>query len=87
MAWFPAPGYAATRDAMTDRDRLPAEHAAWLVSAAQIEGELARVGFEVVRVDIARDAFLAWCQGEGVAPDARARGRYANGVAGIAEAP
>jgi hypothetical protein len=87
MAWFPAPDYAATRDAMADRDRLPADHAVWLVSATQIEGELARVGFEVVRVDISRDDFLAWCGAQGVAPDARARGRYANGIAGIAEAP
>jgi hypothetical protein len=86
MAWFPAADYVETRAAMSDRDRLPAEHAAWLVSAAQIEGELARVGFEVVRVEIARDDFLAWCEAQGVAPDARARGRYANGIAGIPEA-
>ncbi|KAA2235821.1 hypothetical protein F0L46_18460 [Salinarimonas soli] len=83
MPWFAAPDYADTRAAMADRDKLPADHGTWLASAGQVEGELTRVGFEVVRVVIERETFLAWCREAGTVPDGRARSQFANAAAGI----
>ncbi len=82
LPWFMAGYYAGTRDLMADRDQLPEAYDVWLMSAQQIEGELKRVGYEITRVMIEPQAFLAWCTEQQIVPDGRARTAYAKAMAG-----
>jgi hypothetical protein len=77
IASFMPETYDAARAAMDDRASLPESYAAWAMSARQVEGELERVGFTVIRVPLDLDDFLAWCGGQGMAPTAKARSAYA----------
>jgi hypothetical protein len=81
LPWFMGGYYARTRDLMADRDQLPEAYDVWLMSARQIEGELKRVGYEITRVMIEPQAFLAWCKEQRMTPDGQARTAYAKAMA------
>jgi hypothetical protein len=78
MAWYRAEDYARLRDLMEDADRLPHSYEAWRIAAEQVEGEVTRSGIAVVRVVIAPDEFVAWCNERAVQLDGTARSRFAN---------
>lgn len=63
---------------MQDADRLPASYEGWVISAEQLQREVARSGVEVVRVRLTPDAFLAWCAARDLLANGAARARYAN---------
>ena len=81
LPWFMSGYYVRTRDLMADRDQLPEDYDVWLLSTRQIEGELKRVGYEITRVMIKPQAFLAWCKEQQMAPDGQARTAYAKAMA------
>ena len=85
MAWYEADDYSRLRAMMQDADRLPARHEGWLISAEQLEREVARSGVAVVRVRLTPDAFLAWCEARELPADGAARARYASEAVAQAE--
>jgi hypothetical protein len=82
MAWYHSDDYTRILLLMEDAHRLPADHKSWLASAEQVEAEVVRSGVSVARVYFDPDAFVAWCDREGLKPNGAARTRYAQENAG-----
>ena len=75
IAWYEPGDYPRLLEAMAESG-LPASYATWLMSATQVEREVARSGVEVRRVRVEPEAFLTWCRARGDAPDAKARAAF-----------
>ncbi|MBK3398872.1 MULTISPECIES: hypothetical protein [Methylobacterium] len=75
IAWYEPGDYPRILEAMADSG-LPGSYATWLMSATQVEREVARSGVEVRRVRIEPEAFLEWCRAQDRAPDAKARAAF-----------
>jgi hypothetical protein len=81
MAWYDRETYREIRGLMADGERMAETYDAWLASAEQVAGEVARSGIEVVRVPIEPHAFITWCEERGRPRDGAARTAYANEAA------
>ena len=82
MAWYRSGDYPRILLLMEDAQKLPADHRSWRASAEQVEAEVVRSGVSVARVYLDPDAFVAWCDREGLKPNGAARARYAQENAG-----
>ena len=78
MAWYRPDDYDRIRAIMTDRNRLPATYAGWLLSAEQVANEIERSGVNVDRILLLPDEFAAWCTVRDLECNGAARSRYAN---------
>jgi hypothetical protein len=75
ITWFERENYAACRAVMVD-DVLPADYELWRRRAeAQMLG-LEMLEFRTVKIVLDAAAFVAWCETNGHAPDAKARERF-----------
>ncbi|MFH6786422.1 MULTISPECIES: hypothetical protein [Methylobacterium] len=75
IAWYEPGDYPRIRAVMADSG-LPESYATWQMSAVQVEREVARSGVAVARIRIEPEAFVAWCDAKGLAPDAKARAAF-----------
>jgi len=78
LAWYDREDYESLRVTFTDGDRLAPTYDGWLAAALQGEAHLREQGSFVVRALIKPAAFATWCEGQGMAQDAKARGKYAS---------
>ena len=77
VVWYREADWPRLRARLADADELPDTYPEWLASAEGLLAQLRRDGIAAERVPLDPDAFAAWCAAQGLAPDARARSRYA----------
>ena len=83
IPWFRKDDWHELRTLFAEEnDPFPETWDAWYASAVAAEAYLKRQGWNVVRAQIVPDDFRHWCQLLEIVPDANARARWANGVAG-----
>jgi hypothetical protein len=78
VPWFTLETYGACRFQMADKDILPLDFLEWQDSADERIAEIEEAGQSAFKVRIDPARFPIWCRERGLAPDARARQRYAN---------
>lgn len=81
IPWFESGLYRDCRALMSDGAKLPAHHGAWLAEAEALCAEAQAAGHHVLKVNIEPKDFSLWCRARNIAPDAKARVRFANYVA------
>ena len=81
IPWFGSDVYGACRAMMSDGAVLPQVHGDWLRLAEELCAEAEVAGHHVLKVHIEPKDFSAWCRARNIAPDAKARVRFANFVA------
>lgn len=78
IAWYSRQDYPRILQIMEDGSKLPETYYHWLKSAEVGERQLSKSGMTVFRAHIVPDEFLAWCQRNGLRPNADARMRWGN---------
>lgn len=78
VAWYREEDYHRILSIMEDRHLMMASFSGWLAAAERFEKSSKSQGFDVVRVMIDPDRFVAWCNGRSLSCDARARAEYKN---------
>lgn len=81
IPWFEAAGYGPARAAMSDGENMPADYARWRADAEDLIAEVEEAGHRALKVPIAAKDFVSWCKARNLAPDAKARVRFASQVA------
>ncbi|MEO7054985.1 MAG: hypothetical protein ABI191_08420 [Rhizomicrobium sp.] len=81
IPWFTSDGYDAARALMTDGADLPEQYSDWLLEAEEVFEEAEAAGHRALKVTIDAREFPAWCRARNLAPDGKARVRFANFVA------
>jgi hypothetical protein len=81
IPWFGSDLYRECRAMMSDGAQLPDSHGDWLVQAEDVCAEAEAAGHHVLKVNIEPKDFSTWCRARNIAPDAKARVRFANFVA------
>jgi hypothetical protein len=81
IPWFAPATYGACRAAMTDGDDLPVHHGDWLTEAEDVLADAQAAGHRALKVAIDPKDFPIWCRARNIAPDAKARVRFANFIA------
>ncbi|MBN9555113.1 MAG: hypothetical protein J0H61_10635 [Alphaproteobacteria bacterium] len=81
IPWFDADSYGPARAAMSDGGDMPASYAHWRTDADALIAEVEEAGHEALKVPIAAKDFIPWCKARNLAPDAKARVRFASQVA------
>jgi len=78
IPWFKSDSYEAARALMTDGAQLPEQYGVWLNEAESVRAEADEGGHHVLKVMIEPKEFSLWCRARNIAPDAKARVRFAN---------
>ena len=81
IPWFESDHYRDCRVAMIDGAELPELYDDWRKQADALCGEAEAAGHHVLKVNIEPQDFSAWCRARNIAPDAKARVRFANFIA------
>ena len=81
IPWFGPDDYGACRKMMTDGAYLPERHGDWLAEAEALCAEAQAAGHHALKVKIEPRDFSLWCRARNIAPDAKARVRFAKFVA------
>lgn len=81
IPWFKSDSYAAARAAMADGAELPERHDDWLREAEGVCAEAEEAGHRVLKVIVEPKEFSLWCRARNIAPDGKARVRFANFIA------
>ncbi len=75
--WFDRESYPRVLEVMLDHDLMPNSYDRWLKQSQRVLEKARRDGQKPIRVHIAPESFLAWCQENGWPPDSMARLTYA----------
>ena len=78
LIWFELQDYQKARSLMKDGELFPPSYEVWRETARVAQVILERQGVAVRPVRLEPNAFLAFCEQEGLEPDADARNDYAN---------
>jgi hypothetical protein len=81
IPWFEAESYGPGRAAMSDGGAMPASYAQWRRDAEALIAEVEEAGHHALKVPIEAKDFVLWCKARNLAPDAKARVRFASQVA------
>lgn len=81
LPWYRREDWPALRALFVDADLLHTKWEDWQRAAVTVEYELRQRGKHVVRAVIRPEPFAAWCTNLGIAPDAKARNRWASEAA------
>ncbi|MBS0280178.1 MAG: hypothetical protein JSR25_03385 [Proteobacteria bacterium] len=81
IPWFGPGDYDACRKMMNDGAHLPEQYGEWLAEAEALCAEAQAAGHHALKVKIEPREFSLWCRARNIAPDAKARVRFANFVA------
>jgi hypothetical protein len=81
IPWFGPDTYQACRAVMTDGAGMPGNYAHWVNDAEALFAVIEAAGHRALRVPIEAKAFVGWCKARNLAPDAKARVRFAKQVA------
>jgi hypothetical protein len=81
IPWFEAGSYGPARAAMSDGAQMPADYAQWRADAEALAAEVEEAGHRALKVPIEAKDFVPWCKARNLAPDAKARVRFASFVA------
>jgi hypothetical protein len=81
VPWYSPEQYARVVSIMADPQALPATFQEWRGTVDYLQEQAKAAGIRIVRAPLDPDAFLAWCAQHGLAPDGRARTRYAREAA------
>jgi hypothetical protein len=77
IAWYAREDYPGILEVMDDADLLPPSFEDWLERAEEVERELGRQGFVLLRVALDPADFVVWCRDRRRAPDGDARSAFA----------
>jgi hypothetical protein len=81
IPWFAPASYGACCALMTDGADLPAYYGDWLIEAEELLADALAAGHRALKVAIDPKDFPIWCRARNIAPDAKARVRFANFIA------
>ena len=81
IPWYKEDEFAEIRIIMEDGDKLHARYSDWLTAAEQLKKPYQDRGIVAIEAYIDPGAFVAWCNGRCLNPDAKARMLYVNLVA------
>jgi hypothetical protein len=83
LPWYHRRDYEALLRLVSDRENMPATYGTWLERAESTERQLRKANFDVVRVWIRPDPFMAWCKERNLSPDKRARFAFVSEAARV----
>lgn len=78
IPWYRREEFEALRASFVDGDELHDTYEQWLADAESLERQIANTGTPTTRVIIDPHRFHRWCKKHRLAPNARARSRYAS---------
>jgi hypothetical protein len=78
IPWFKPDTFRACCATMADGDELPQNYGDWLMQAEELRAETEAAGHRALKVTIEHKEFAIWCRARNIAPDAKARVRFAN---------
>ena len=79
--WINREDWARYVNLCVDGAKLPTTYSEWVSGAERVTQNLAREGWEVIKVDVDLAEFAAWCKANALDIDKVARIRYANEIA------
>ncbi len=82
IPWYEREDYPALLELFTDSDSAFEIYDEWLKAAKILKKQSESQGMPVVKVRIRPDEFKKWCEEQGMAPDIKARNRFASLAAG-----
>jgi len=79
--WIRREDWNSYVDLCVDRTKLPTTYDDWADVTEQVNENLTREGWEVIKINVALSEFAAWCKLNGLEIDRITRVRYANEIA------
>ncbi len=78
IPWYEREDFPALLELFTDSQNLHDTYDEWLVDAEMVKKKIESQELTVVKARIRPDEFKKWCEEQDMAPDAKARSRFAN---------